>query len=171
MSDGKICFGDIEIDELDVQYNMFALKKRDRELVSVSTSTSNIGKFMEKRKGSDKQVNVLVILLVLVPVILFTFDVKEKVYSDSTDKLIEIQECTRLFTINRCLDKVPLTEQMCLKWEKCMAQDSRSYYFMQVFSSLFALLIQSFFENIQINTIGMFLISSIFVLYFIKKFN
>lgn len=165
MSDGKFCIDDLDMDEIQYSVMMY----QDKKIVNASTSTSNLGKFREYDNKNYTQVNVLVVLLVLLPVVLVGLDIKEKIYSDSSDKLIEIQECTRLFTINRCLDKVPLTEQMCLKWEKCMAQSPKSYYFMQVFSSLTGLIIQSFFENIQINTIGMVLISSLFVLYFIKK--
>jgi len=146
------------------QYNFLA-RRKDNCYVSASTSTSN---FSRKPKIETHTYTVYYICA-LVLALVIVVDMKEKIYSHSTENLIEIQECTRLFTINRCLDKVPLTEQMCLKWEKCMAQNSKSYYLLQIISSLAALVIQSLFENLQLNTIGILMLSSAFGMYLLYK--
>ena len=169
MTEGEVYFGDLVLNDDDLAINYLYLS--EKKFVSTSTSTSNFSRDIERTEKIEKHNYTFYYVCILAIALVILVDMKEKIYLHSTDNLIEIQECTRLFTINRCLDKVPLTEQMCLKWEKCMAQNSNSYYLMQIITSLAALVIRSFLENLQLNTIGIFMLSSVFGIYLLYKFK
>ena len=116
---------------------------------------------------SDSLSLILLILISLASLVLIS-EVKLRVSEESLRLTVEIQECTRQYTINNCEDKVPLTQAQCLEWEKCMMRNPGSVFYSEVLISMLASVIRSFFEHLHLNTFGMIAVCAVFI-YLLKS--
>lgn len=115
---------------------------------------------------SDSLSLILLILASLASLVLIS-EVKLRVSEESLRLTVEIQECTRQYTMNRCEDKVPLTQVQCLEWEKCMMRNPGAVFYSEIVTSMVASVIRSFFEHLHLNTFGMIAVGVVF-LYLLK---
>ena len=89
------------------------------------------------------------------------FEISRIIEKKNNLRSVEIGECLRQYTVNRCnpMDRVPITAEKCLEWEKCINQDQESVSLVgalvELFSEVIGIFIGSLNEKSLAIVVGM----------------